>query len=54
MTITEDLIEWIKTQPIGKNKEVDMAKGLHKYPHTLSDFIKFVRFTIKYSGKNAQ
>lgn len=46
--ITQEAIEWLKNQPIGKDKNIDIAKGLNQFPFTLHQISKFIKFTLAY------
>lgn len=48
MVINQDVLNWLKSQPIGKDKNIDIAKGLNQFPFTLHQINKFIKFKLAY------
>jgi hypothetical protein len=52
--ITQEALEWLRIQPIGKDNTLDIAKGVNQFPFTVHQFTKFIKFSLAYSGKNVK
>ena len=48
MIINQEILDWLKEQPITNNRGIAFAKGLYKVPANLSDIKKFIKFTRKF------
>jgi len=46
--INKQVLDYIANQKIGVDKRIDIARGLYKVPSSLSEWVRFIKFTIKY------
>jgi hypothetical protein len=46
--ISKEVIEHLSKEKIGKDKNIDIAKGLHKLPSSFKEWINYIKFTFKH------
>jgi hypothetical protein len=44
MTISQEILEWLRNQPITEDKGMAFTKGLYKMPSSFSEAKKFIKF----------
>jgi hypothetical protein len=46
--INKQVLDYIANQKIGVDKRIDIARGLHKFPSTIKEWVSYIKFTYKY------
>jgi hypothetical protein len=44
MTISQEILEWLRNQPLTNDKGIMFTKGLYKLPTNLSETGRFIGF----------